>query len=46
MSVIKYITHGCITLHMHAYPFNLFLPDTGKDRGVCSLTEEQGVSWR
>lgn len=30
---------------MHANPFNLLLSDTGEDGGVCSLTEEQCVTW-
>ena len=39
------ITHCCITLHMHAYPFDFLSSDTGKDGRVCPFTEKQCVTW-
>lgn len=39
------VTHCCITLHVHAYPFDFLLFDTGKDGRVGSFTEKQCITW-
>lgn len=36
-------THRSVTLHVHAYPVHLLLPDTGENGGVGPLTEQHDV---